>query len=118
MVANSLTFTAGMMRLVCGMNRLVHGDGALVAGKANAFLRPYSRVATRTAPGVVHSHQIFHGKVVRGKPPGECNVWGWDGNETQPTLHGSIMVESIWGEQRQRVFWHGHFTAGRFEACE
>lgn len=45
--------------------------------------------------------------VQRGAPGGN-RVWGWDGNEDQPTITPSIH----WLEH-----WHGYLTAGRLISC-
>ena len=62
-------------------------------------------------PGVVHPYQIAHCEIAEGR-------WKWDGNESKPTLDPSILVDTLWGEDRARVYWHGHMRAGRLEACE
>jgi hypothetical protein len=49
--------------------------------------------------------------VVRGPQQGNPERWGWDGNETAPTL-----IPSIWrmkGSKDGRNEWHGNLTAGR-----
>lgn len=46
--------------------------------------------------------QVQHGS------PGGNRVWGWDGNEDQPTITPSIH----WLEH-----WHGFLRAGRLESC-
>lgn len=51
-------------------------------------------------------------QVVKGEAqPGEGIRWGWDGNETQPTLRPSIRT-------RQLREWHGWVTAGQLETHE
>lgn len=45
--------------------------------------------------------------VKRGGPGGP-RVWGWDGNEEQPTLEPSINCVDR---------WHGFLRAGRLESC-
>lgn len=67
-------------------------------------------------PGVVHPYQMCH-CIVHGKD-GERPVWTWDGNRDMPTLSPSILVDTTWGEDNIRVFWHGYLRHGRFEACE
>lgn len=46
-------------------------------------------------------------RVQRGAPGGN-RVWGWDGNEDQPTLQPSIHYVG---------HWHGYLRAGRLESC-
>ena len=65
-------------------------------------------------PGVVHPYQMFHGLVSDGPSP----RWTWDGNVEEPTLAPSILVDTLWGEDRVRVFWHGYMENGDFRACE
>ena len=67
-------------------------------------------------PGVVHTYQMCH-CVVHESTAG-LTVWKWDGNVASPTLSGSIMVDSVWGEQNTRVFWHGHMVGEDFVAYE
>ena len=62
-------------------------------------------------PGIVHPHQIATCQIQEDR-------WTWDGDEDRPTLTPSILVETLWGEDRTRVYWHGYMTAGRLEACE
>ena len=67
--------------------------------------------------GVIYPHQMCHCPVVIGPHPNNV-TWGWDGNVESPTLTPSILVSVMWGEERQRVFWHGYLKAGVFSACE
>ena len=70
-------------------------------------------------PGVVHPYQLCKCPVdVREKSDPAYPLWGWDGNEEKPTLHGSILVGTLWGEEKVKVFWHGHLKEGCFCACE
>ena len=46
-------------------------------------------------------------QIQRGSPGGE-RVWGWDGNEDQPTLSPSIHTPGC---------WHGYMRKGRLESC-
>ena len=46
-------------------------------------------------------------QVRKGTPGGE-RVWGWDGNEDQPTVTPSIHWVG---------HWHGYLRAGRLESC-
>jgi hypothetical protein len=39
---------------------------------------------------------------------GGPRVWGWDGNEDQPTLTPSILVHGV---------WHGYCRAGQLVSC-
>lgn len=67
-------------------------------------------------PGVVHPYQMCY-CVVCGSTS-MLPVWEWDGNVESPTLLPSILVDTVWGEKNQRVFWHGHMVNGNFVACE
>ena len=72
-------------------------------------------------PGVVHRYQIFHGRVVKGslqRSNGNDSIWCWDGDEDLPTLYGSILVETSWGWDNKRIYWHGYMTEGDLEGCE
>ena len=65
-------------------------------------------------PGVVHPHLVFRGCVAGERRP----RWEWNGDENAPTLSPSVLVETLWGPESRRVFWHGYVRGGRFEACE
>ena len=75
-------------------------------------------------PGLKTSwkHQMCHCRVefgIQGRNNANGNpVWGWDGNESNPTLDGSILTETTWGPKNIPVRWHGYMRAGNFEACE
>jgi Family of unknown function (DUF6527) len=45
---------------------------------------------------------------VRRGSTNEERVWGWDGNEDQPTLDPSILHHGA---------WHGYLRRGRLESC-
>ena len=70
-------------------------------------------------PGKVKDHLMCHCLVEGpsekwiGKP-----IWAWDGNEEEPTLSPSILVDALWGEDSVRVFWHGYMEKGNLRACE
>ena len=67
-------------------------------------------------PGIVHPHQICHCQVAG--PESNRPRWAWDGDEQNPTLSPSILVETHWGPDMVRVFWHGYLVSGSFTACE
>ena len=71
-------------------------------------------------PGIVHPHQMCDCLVIQGEWPvdGDKPRWAWDGNVEAPTLAPSILVDTTWGEDRVRVFWHGYMEDGDFRACE
>ena len=71
-------------------------------------------------PGIVHPYQICNClvSVEAESHKGTNPCWGWDGNIEAPTLQGSILVETLWGEKNTRVFWHGYMESGHFRACE
>ena len=68
-------------------------------------------------PGMVHPY-LHCSCVVETDNPDPRRFWEWDGNEEAPTLSPSIMVDTHWGEDWVRVFWHGYMKAGHFQACE
>ena len=52
----------------------------------------------------------------KGDPKPKSPAWEWDGNEDKPTLTPSISSKGA--PDGKTTIWHGHLTAGRFEACE
>ena len=70
-------------------------------------------------PGIVHPYQMCNCLVIKGTSVDEdIPQWSWDGNIEKPTLAPSILVDTTWGEDYTRVFWHGYMDAGDFCACE
>lgn len=54
-------------------------------------------------------------------PPRGHTFWHWDGNREAPTLTPSIGCHpsaNASAAPGSKYSWHGHLTAGRFEACE
>lgn len=77
--------------------------------------------ACKTHPGLKHRYERlpFHSTPKTPTPNGQTALWGWDGNRSAPTVHGSMgAFPVINGNSTGRDYnAHLHFTAGRIELC-